>query len=452
MKIIVVGLGKTGYKLTQLLSSEEGHEVTVVDHRAQNVKDTANECDVMGVVGSGSDVSVLIEAGVKEADLLIAVTGSDEINLITCLIAKKAGNCDTIARVRKSEYARSIHLFKEDLGLNLIVNTQRAAAREIARVLRFPSAIQIDTFSKGRVEILKFRIQPNSPISDTRVCHIAQKLNSDILVCGVERGDEVFIPGGDFILQTGDLVSFVATPKNATDFFKKIGFKTNSVKDALIIGGSDTAYYLASLLNQSGIKVKIIEKNSARCEELCELLPKVTIINGDGTDIDLLDEEGLSQYESVVALTDMDEENIMLSLYAATKTKGKTVTKINKIAYDNVIGSLGLDTIINPSNITAEDIVRFVRAKENSLDGNMQTLHLILDGKAEALEFLVEEGSPFSGKTLMELPHRKNVLIASITRKGKIIIPRGKDEICPGDSVIVVTTIPSIKDIREFLD
>ncbi len=451
MKIIVVGAGKIGQKLAELLSCEEGHEVTLVDIRPERLRDIVNEFDIMGVVGSGSDAEVLSDAGVKDADLLIAVTGSDEINLLSCLIAKKSGNCETIARIRKVEYSKSLDLFKDDLGLTLTLNTQMATAREIARVLRFPSAIQIDTFSKGRVEILKFRIQEKSPISDMRIADIGRNLSTDILICGVERGDKVFIPGGDFILKSGDLVSLVSTPQNAVDFFKKIGVKTNSVKDCLIIGGSDTAYYLSSLLMMSGIKVKIVEKKPARCEELCTLLPKASIINGDGTDIDLLNEEGLSRYESVVTLTDIDEENIMLSLFAATKTNGKSVTKINRIAYDSVIGSLGLDTIINPSNIAAENIVRFVRAKEKSVGGNMQTLHLILDGKAEALEFAVDEDNPFAGKTLMELNLKKNVLVACITRQGKIIIPRGKDTILPGDSVIVVTTMQSVKDIKDFL-
>jgi len=451
LKIIVVGLGKIGHKLAGLLSSGEGHEVTVVDISADKLRDTVNEFDVMGVIGNGTDAEVLAEAGVDKADLLIAVTGSDEVNLLTCLIAKKSGNCETIARVRKPEYVKSLHLIKDDLGLTMIINTQRAAAREIARVLRFPSAIQIDTFSKGRVEILKFRIPDNSSISNVRVAQICQSLNCDILICGVERGDEVFIPGGDFELQKGDIVSFVATPANATDFFKKIGFKTNSVKDTLIIGGGDTAYYLASLLIQSGIGVKIIEQSALRCEELCTLLPKATIISGDGTDIDLLEEEGLSRYESVVALTNIDEENIMLSLFAATQTKGKTVTKINRIAYDSVIGNLGLDTIVNPNNTAAENIVRFVRAKDNSLGGNVQTIHIILDGKAEALEFVVDKKNPLAHKTLQEISLKPNVLIASINRNGKIITPRGKDKILPGDSIIVVTTQHGVKEIDEFL-
>jgi len=451
LKTIIVGVGKIGHKIAELLSTEEGHEVTVVDVLGDRIRDVVNEFDIMGVVGNGSDIDVLKEAGIDEADLLIAVTGSDELNLLTCLIAKKTGNCETIARVRKPDYSKALHLIKDDLGLAMVFNIQRAVAREIARVLRFPSAIQIDTFSKGRVEILKFRINQDSLLCNIKVSEICGRLNCDILICGVERGEQAFIPGGNFELRSGDLVSFVATPNNAADFFRKIGVKTNSVKDTLIIGGGDTSYYLATLLMQSGIKVKIIEQSMQRCEELCTLLPKATIINGDGTDTDLLEEEGLSRYESVVALTNIDEENIMLSLFAATQTSGKTVTKINRITYDNVIGGLGLDTIINPNNIAAENIVRFVRAKEKGLGANIQTMHLILDGKAEALELTVDEHSPLAGKTLLELSLKDNVLLACINRQGKIIIPRGKDAVMPGDAVIAVTTMHGVKDVKEFI-
>ena len=451
MKVIVVGVGRVGQKLAGLLSSDEGHEVTVVDTRANRIRDLADEYDIMGVVGSGSNIDVLEEAGVKDADLLIAVTGSDEVNLLTCLFAKKAGNCKTIARVRKPEYGRELALFKEDLGLAMVINPEQAAASEVARVLRFPSAIQIDTFAKGRVEILKFRVQDGSPLHDIRLADMAKRSDGDVLVCGVERGDNAYIPGGNFILKAGDLVSIVSTPHNASAFFKSIGIKTNRVKDALIIGGGGVGYYLAARLIMAGIRVKIIEQNAQRCEELVELLPKATIINGDGTDTELLDEEGLNQAESVVALTGIDEENIMLTLYAATKTQGKLVTKINRINYDTVISGLGLDTIINPNSITAEYIARFVRAKENSLGGNIETMHLILDGKAEALEFSIKEDSPIAGKPLEELALKENVLIASIHRNGKIIIPRGKDTILPGDTVIAVTTQLGVSDIKEIL-
>ena len=452
MNIIVVGLGKVGEKITELLTREENHNITVVDIRQSILQDTVNSYDVMGVSGSGASNEVLSEAGVETADILIAVTGSDELNLLTCLIARKLNsNCSTIARVRNPEYNKEIHLIKEELGLAMVINPELTAAGEMARALRFPSAIQIDTFAKGRVEILKFKIQPKSPLNDLRLADIGSRLGANILICGVERGDEAFIPGGDFMLKEGDFISIVATVKDATDFIKKVDIKTNKVKDCIIVGGGTTAVYLAHNLIQSSIDVKIIEQNPVRAEFLSSILPKADIINGDGTENRLLLEEGIENAEAFVALTNIDEENVMLALYAKTKTDGKVITKINRIGYDEVIRNLGLDTIIYPKDITAEYIVRFVRAKNNSIGSNIETMHYILDGKAEALEFRIAKGSPISNQKIETLSLKKGILIACINRKGTIITPRGKDVILPGDTVIVVTSHKGFKDISDIL-
>lgn len=451
MNIIVLGCGKAGQKIAELLNEENGHNITLIDRRYDVVNDIINHFDIMGVVGDGADVDVLKEAGIETADLLIAVTGSDELNLLASLMAKKLGNCRSIARVRRPEYHKVVNLMKDDLGLAMAINPERAAASEIARILRFPTAIQIDTFAKGRVEILKFKVPEQSPLDGMKVMDIVAKLNCDVLVCGVERASEVFIPGGNFELKSGDLISIVSSIQEGTQFFKKIGIKTNRVKDTLIIGGGDTAYYLAYLLIETGINVKIVEQNPNRCDELLKLLPKATVICGDGTDNRLLVEEGLESAESVVSLTNIDEENILLSLYAKTKTNGKVVTKINRIAYDRVIDSLDLGTTIYPKNITAEYIVRFVRAKKNSLGSQIETMHFILDNKAEALEFRIKDGSPIAGISIDSLKLKDNLLIACINRSGKIIIPRGKDVIMPGDTVIVVTLKSGFKDVSDIL-
>ncbi|MBC8596613.1 Trk system potassium transporter TrkA [Qingrenia yutianensis] len=451
MNIIVLGCGKAGQKIAELLNEENGHNITLIDRRYDVVNDIINHFDIMGVVGDGADVDVLKEAGIETADLLIAVTGSDELNLLASLMAKKLGNCRSIARVRRPEYHKVVNLMKDDLGLAMAINPERAAASEIARILRFPTAIQIDTFAKGRVEILKFKVPEQSPLDGMKVMDIVAKLNCDVLVCGVERASEVFIPGGNFELKSGDLISIVSSIQEGTQFFKKIGIKTNRVKDTLIIGGGGTAYYLAYLLIETGINVKIVEQNPNRCDELLKLLPKATVICGDGTDNRLLIEEGLESAESVVSLTNIDEENVLLSLYAKTKTNGKVVTKINRIAYDRVINSLDLGTTIYPKNITAEYIVRFVRAKKNSLGSQIETMHFILDNKAEALEFRIKDGSPISGISIDSLKLKDNLLIACINRGGKIIIPRGKDVIMPGDTVIVVTLKSGFKDVSDIL-
>lgn len=391
MNIIIVGCGKVGQTLAERLSREEGHNITVVDTKSSIIRELTGALDVIGVEGSGASLETLLEAGVKDADILIAVTNSDEVNLLTCFIANKSGDCGTIARVRKPEYGRELILFKEDLGLAMIINPEQAAAAEIARVLRFPSAIQIDTFAKGRVEILKFRVSDDSILSGLSLAELRPKLGCNVLVCGVERGDKVFIPGGDFVIRSGDRLSFVSEIKSGTAFFKKIGIKTNKVRNAIIVGGSNTAFYLAKLLIQSGISVKIIEKDTARCEFLCQKLPKAVIVNGDGSDSSVLLEEGIESAESFVALTNIDEENILISLYARSRTKGKIITKINRIAFDDVINGLDLDTTICPKNITAENIVKFVRAKNNSIGSNIETMHMILGDKAEALEFRIRE-------------------------------------------------------------
>lgn len=452
MNIIIVGCGKVGQKLAERLSHEKEHEITVIDLRRKTVSELANQNDIMGVAGSGTSLDTLMEAGIKEADLLIAVTGSDEINLLTCFIAKKTGGCQTIARVRKPEYSKELTLFKDDLGLAMIINPEQTAASEIARVLRFPTAIQIDTFAKGRIEILKFRIPANSILDGLKVVDITTKLKCNILVCGVERDAKAIIPGGDFEFKVADKVSIVASPNDSSDFFKKISLKTNKVKDTIIVGGGDTAYYLAKQLLNTGISVKIIEQNPERCEVLCNALPKATIINADGTDNKVLLEAGIEYTNSFVALTNIDEENILLSLFAKSKTNGKLITKINRIAYDNVISNLDLDTTIYPKNITAEYIVRFVRAMENSIGSNIETMHEILEGKAEALEFIIKENSPVTGMPIEELDLKTNVLIACINHNGKIIIPRGKDVISEGDTVIVVTTKTGLTDIRDILN
>lgn len=453
MNIIIVGCGKVGEKLVEKLCQEKEHDITVIDIRADIIKTLVNQYDVMGVVGSGASIDTLSEAGISDADILIAVTGSDEFNLLTCLIARKTGQCQTIARVRKPEYNKELHLFKEDLGLAMIINPEQAAANEMARSLRFPEAISIDTFAKGRVEILKFRIAEDSPLADIKIADIINKLNCDVLVCGVERGDDAFIPKGDFVLNKGDIVSVVVSIKNELHFFKKIGMKRSKIKNTTIVGGGATSFYLAKLLLNSGIDVKIIEHKQEKCEHLCEVLPKATIIHGDGTDNKLLLEEGVEKADSFVSLTNIDEENIILSMFVKRVSDAKLVTKVNRIAYDEVISSLDLGTVIYPKNITAEYIVKFVRAKNNSIgSNNIETMHTILNGKAEALEFRIKDKSPITGKSLSDLNIKKDVLVACINRNGKILIPRGNDKITVGDTVIVVTTITGLEDITDIIE
>ncbi|MDO4297007.1 MAG: Trk system potassium transporter TrkA [Lachnospiraceae bacterium] len=451
MKIIIVGLGKVGQTLAAELSSEDC-DITVIDHKESVVEEFASQYDIMGLVGNGASYSTQMEAGVETADLLIAVTGSDELNLLCCLIAKKAGNCHTIARVRNPEYSSELNYIKEELGLAMVINPELAAAGEIARVLKYPSAIEVDSFAKSRVELLKFRVPERSFLDEQKIVDISNRIKKNILICAIERGNEIIIPDGNFRLKARDLVSIVGSSVEANDFFRQIGFVSNQVKSIMITGGGTIAYYLAKMLTPSGVKVKIIEKNLERCDKLCELLPKATIVHGDGTDKDLILEEGLKRTEAFAALMNIDEENILLSLYAKKVGKMKVITKINRISFDEVIQELDLDTVIHPKNITSEHIIRYVRSMKNSLGSNVETLHRIINNKAEALEFIIHEDSRVTGIALQDLRIRKGILVACISRRGQVIIPRGRDTIQRGDTVIIITRQTGLNDIRDILE
>lgn len=450
MQIIIVGCGNVGSTLAEQLS-KEGHNITVVDIKEQLVQDIANTFDVLGIAGNGASFNTLMDAGVNQADLLIAVTGSDELNLLCCLIARKAGGCHTIARVSNPVYSREISFIKEELGLSMIINPKLAAAREIARLLKFPSALQIDTFTKGRVEIIKYRIEKDCVLCDMPLKEIGSKLKCEVLISVVERGDEVYIPDGNFILQEKDEISVVAATKKAVAFFKKLGAATTRAKDTMIIGGGDTGFYLAKQLLDMGIKVKIIERDKHRSELLSELLPQAMIICGDATDKEVLMEEGLPNAESFVTMTEIDEENIMLSLYAKSLSKAKIITRVHRIAYDEIIDGLDMGSIVYPKYITAATIVQYVRAMHNSIGSNVETLYKLNDDRVEALEFSIKEESAVVGVPLQSLAIKRNVLICCIHHKGNIIIPGGQDMISVGDSVIVVTTITGMHDITDIL-
>lgn len=449
MKIIIIGCGKVGSTLAEELC-EEDHELTVIDKNPQKIQQICENLDIMGSCGNGASIQMLSEAGVEDADILIAVTGSDELNLLCCQIAKKVSQCHTIARVRNPVYHREIHFLRKKLGISMIINPEFAAAMEISRLLRFPSAIKRDTFSKGRVELLKFKLLPEFKLSGMSVADIMDKLKCDILICGVEREGQVFIPSGDFVLEDLDLVSIIAAPKNSNLFFKKIGVHTHQVKNALIVGGGTLGYYLASALSDMRIRVSLIEADRARCEELSELLPSVTVVNGDGTDKKLLMEEGLPNAESFVTLTNLDEENILLSLFAKKVSNAKLVTKVNRLAFDDIVDGLDLGSVVHPKYLTADYILQYVRAMGNSIGSNVETLYHILDGQAEALEFAVRDHSAVTGIPLSELKLKDNLLIACIYRGGVVHIPRGQDVIQPGDSVIVVTTVRGLKDLTDI--
>ncbi len=451
MKIVIVGCGNVGSAIVEQLSGE-GHEITIIDEKQDLVSDMVNSYDLLGIVGNGAVYSVQMEAGVNEADLLIAVTGKDELNLLCCLIARKAGVHHTIARVSNPVYYKEIAYIKEELGLSLVINPELAVAGEISRLLKFPSALKIDTFAKGRVELVKYRIHEDSLLCNMQLKEVRFKFASDVLICVVERGDEIFIPDGNFTLLAEDEITIIASSTRIASFFRKIKVPTMRAKDVMIIGGGETSYYLAKFLVDMGIKVKIIERSKEKCEELSELIPEAMIICGDGTDKDLLLEEGLVQTESFVSMTNFDEENIMLSLYAKSKSKAKIITRVHRISYDEIIDNMNLGSIVYPKYITAENIIEFVRAMQNSVGSNIETLYKLNDNRVEALEFLIHDDCPLVGIPLQNLKLKKNILICTINHRGSIITPGGQTVINVGDTVVVVTTQTGFRDIRDIVE
>ncbi len=450
MKIIIVGCGNVGATLAEQLS-KEGHDITVVDTREDLVESISNSCDVLGIAGNGTSFNIQLEAGVDESDLLIAVTGSDELNLLCCLIAKKAGGCHTIARVSNPVYNREVSFIKEELGLSMIINPQLAAAREMSRLLKFPSALKVDSFAKSRAELVNYRIEEGNPLCNIELKDLGNNFGGELLIPVVERDEKIIIPGGDFKLKAKDIITIVGSSAKTAEFFKKIGAPTAAAKNVLIVGGGRTTIYLAKQLMEMGIKVKIIEQNEEQCDLLTEMLPKAMIIQGDAADKDLLLEEGITETEAFIANTNFDEENIMLALYAKSRSKVKVIAKVHRIAYDEIIESLNVGSIIYPKYITAETIVKYVRAMKNSIGSNIETLYRLNDNRVEALELLIKEDSPVIGIPLRDLKLKANVLIGCITHKGKVSIPNGKSVIREGDTIILITTATGLYDIKDAL-
>lgn len=454
MKIVVVGCGKVGYTLAEQLC-DENYDVTVIDKNPERIAQVTNDFDVLGMVGDGGSNTCLSEAGIANADLLIAVTDSDERNLLCCLIAKKSSKCSTIARVRNPEYSKEADFLKKEFGLAMVINPEMIAAVEMARIFRFPSAIKIDALARGYLEMLHFRVKENCKLCNKPVTYVRNNLSSDVLVCMIKRKESIIVPTGECIFQEGDIVSMVAAPKSAGIFFEKIGLPINRVKNVLLIGGGKISFYLARLLIQTGIQVKIIEQSKTRCEELSDLLPQANLICGDATDKSVFLEEGLSGVDGVAVLTNIDEENVFLSLYAKRHSDTKIITKINRVIFNEVIDDLDLDSLVYPKFLTADYILQYVRSMKASIGSNMESLYTLEDSstnRAEALQYLITAQSEVVDVPLNELRTKKDVLICCIFRKGKILIPSGHDTIQIGDTVIVVHNNQHIDSITDILE
>lgn len=450
MKIVIIGDGKVGHKLTTELS-EGDYDIVLIDQNEGKLQAALNELDIFCITGNGVDAEIQKQADVPHSDLVIACASTDELNMLSCLLARRLGAKHTIARVRNPIYYRQIGLLKEDLHLSMAVNPELTAANEVARILLFPQADKVETFMKGRVELIEFPLREESRLNGLSLAEIYQKLQIKILVCAVKRGNEVYIPDGDFVIQSGDKLHIAATHQDLKSFFKSFGRKTMKIRNVLICGGGHLCFYLTSQLLQAGMQVRIIEKNEERCEVLCENFPRATIIHGDATDHDLLIEEGIQEADALVALTGMDEENIILSLFAKSQGVEKIIAKVNEDSRAQMVEGMGIDSIISAKSATADAIMSYVRARKNSYSSdNVETMYQLVNGKVEAQEFIIRKECQFTNVPLKDLETKPNNLIACIGRKREIIIPNGDDHIEVGDSVIVVTkghVIDSFSDI-----
>ncbi len=450
MKIVIIGDGKVGYKLAKQLSSEK-YDIILIDNNEEKLRKSIERMDVFCVAGEGGSVEVQQRADVPHADLVIACTSTDECNMLSCLIARRLGARHTIARVRNPIYYKQIDFLKKDLHLSMVVNPELIVAGDITRLLLFPDASKVETFVKGRVELVEFPIHCGK-LEGLSLSELYARFQVQVLVCAVESGETVLIPDGDYIIKAGDKLHIAASHQNMEQFFKKIALRKEKIKNAMICGGGRVAYYLASQLCNLGMNVKIIERNRERCEELCELLPKATIINGDATEHDLLIEEGIEKTDAFIALTGMDEENIIMSLFASKQSVSKVIVKINEDRRAMMIDELGLDSIVSAKTATADAILGYVRARRNSqCSANVETMYQLLDGRVEALEFIIKSENAYTGVPLKDLNLKVNNIIACIARGRKIIIPNGDDSIQVGDSVVIITMTKQIRDLDDIL-
>ena len=452
MRIIVIGAGKVGYTLAEHLTQEE-HDVTVIDKNDDVIERCSGALDVICLKGNGANAKVLLEAGVDKANIVIASTESDESNMLSCLIAKRLGAQYTIARIRDPEFNESQTLLQNELGIDVAINPERATALEISRLLRYPFAGSIESFARGLVEMVEFRAQEKDPIIGIPMKDLAVKAPNlpRILYAMVERNNQVIIPDGNFVILPGDKVFVSGDMLTITDFFRFLRRYNQKIRSVMLLGGGRISYYLSRIIVPMGIHVTLFEIDPKKARTLSELLPKVDVILGDGTDQDLLKEQGLSQVDAFVSLSNRDEENLMTALYASRIGVPKIIAKNSHMAYMDILNDLGLDSVISPQIITSSTILRYVRARENSNGTHIERLYRLIDGKAEAIEFVARKGDPYIGIPLKDLTTRKGSLVSVIVRQGKIIIPFGKDHIEEGDHVIIVSRNLGISDLNEVL-
>lgn len=453
MRIVVVGAGKVGRVLTEQLAAEK-HDIVVIDQDTDLIESLVNIYDVRGVAGNGGCYDVQKDAFEDGADLLIATTSSDETNILACLVAKKLGTPHTIARIRNPEYEKQLHFMREELGLSMVVNPEKATAREIARVLRFPSAIKREQFCRQRFELVEYRINEGNPLEGLQLSDLYRNIRVKILICAVARGQQTIIPTGATVLQKGDKIYLTASARDLESFFRKLNIFKARANNIMIVGASRIAYYLVKELQDIQKRMTVIDSNAARCQAMSEKFPGVLVIHGDGADSELLSEERISEMDAFVPLTGLDETNIILAMYASQFPNCKVVAKINRPSFADLANQKGLvDSVVSTAAVTSETIARYVRAMQNSFDSdNIKTLHRLVGGRVEALEFNVGPGLPFIGVPLKDLNLREGLLVAGIVRQnGAPVIPSGADALQEGDDVVIVTTDTTLHALRDIV-
>lgn len=448
MNIIIVGAGKVGYTLAKYLSVEDDN-ITIIDNKSQALERITDNLDVMCIKGNCTNVKVLDEAGIKDADLLISVTNSDELNMLSCLAAKKLGVKYTVARVRNPDFDDDITLLARAVGIDLVINPEKESAYEIATLIKFPSVCSIDSFSKGRVKLVGFKVENSTSLINQRICDI-HSIRSKILFCGVERDEEVIIPNGDFVIHKGDRVYVIGEDKNIQNFFKNLGKYKKKVRNSMIIGGGKISYYLAKIINDAGVNCKIIEKDYDKCIELTELLPHSIVINGDGMDQDLLLSESLTEMDSFITLTGRDEDNLVASLFAANQQVNNIITKITRDNYTKIADKVGINSTISPKLITANKIISYVRGLKSARRCSIDNIYKICNDCAEAIEFIVGKQTKYINVKLKDIKFDEDCIVAVIVRDNKIIIPTGDDYLKIGDRAIVVTRDHTLLDINQI--
>lgn len=446
MKIVIIGGGKIGFSLAEELANEN-HDIVIVDNDKEKVKFFSETLDVMTLQGNGASMDVQRQAGVNDADLMIAMTAQDELNLLACMVARKLGCENTIARVRNREYAEQLYELKNELGLSMSINPELLSAKEIYRLLQIPAFIKRDAFAEGRAEMVEIEIAADSPLNGLKLAEMSSKVKVRVLICAVERDGNIFIPDGNFILKQGDKIYVTAPASVLVELTHELNLRSRRSKNVLMVGGGRIAEYLAPMLIKSGTSVKLIEKDRDRCNYLAEKIPGANIICSDGSSQAVLKMHNIAHMDAVVPLTGMDEENMIIAMFARKLNVPQVLTKINRTEYGEILGGRGADSLISPKSISAHAIVRYVRAMENTGGSAVITIHKMADGKAEALEFAVTDSTKNLGVTLHELKLKPGILISCINHMGQVIIPGGSDKLCRGDTVVIVTTAG-----REILD